>query len=82
MAAQKLNNRQKMINMMYLILTAMLALNVSSEALDAFVTFHDRLSVSATDANRANLETIDYIRGEVQDEIQNEGKKTNEGLLD
>jgi gliding motility-associated protein GldM len=36
MAQQKLSPRQKMIGMMYLILTAMLALNVSKEAVDAF----------------------------------------------
>ncbi|MEM6346223.1 MAG: hypothetical protein AAF927_20200 [Bacteroidota bacterium] len=82
MAGKKQTNRQKMINMMYLILTAMLALNVSSEALDAFLTFHDRLSVSATDANRANLSSIDYIRREIKNEISKEGKEDNKGLLD
>ncbi|MDO9580054.1 MAG: gliding motility protein GldM [Bacteroidales bacterium] len=36
MAREKLSIRQKMIGMMYLILTAMLALNVSKEAVEAF----------------------------------------------
>lgn len=36
MASAKLPPRQKMINMMYLVLTAILALNVSKEVLDAF----------------------------------------------
>ena len=36
MAHERLSPRQKMIGMMYLILTAMLALNVSKEAVDAF----------------------------------------------
>ncbi|MBK8499158.1 MAG: gliding motility protein GldM [Flavobacteriales bacterium] len=36
MASVKLPPRQKMINMMYLVLTAILALNVSKEVLDAF----------------------------------------------
>jgi gliding motility-associated protein GldM len=36
MASTKLPPRQKMINMMYLVLTAMLALNVSKEVLDSF----------------------------------------------
>ena len=36
MAHEKLSPRQKMIGMMYLVLTAMLALNVSKEAVDAF----------------------------------------------
>ena len=35
--------RQKMINMMYLVLTALLALNVSSEILNAFRTVNNSL---------------------------------------
>lgn len=38
MAGGNLSPRQKMINMMYLVLTALLALNVSKEILDSFVT--------------------------------------------
>jgi gliding motility-associated protein GldM len=38
--------RQKMINMMYLVLTALLALNVSSEILNAFVTVNTSISKS------------------------------------
>ena len=35
--------RQKMINIMYLVLTALLALNVSSEILNAFKTIYNTL---------------------------------------
>jgi len=35
--------RQKMINLMYLVLTALLALNVSSEILNAFKTVNNSL---------------------------------------
>lgn len=38
--------RQKMINMMYLVLTAMLALNVSAEILNAFVTVNSSITKS------------------------------------
>ena len=38
MAEKKLSPRQKMINMMYLVLTALLALNVSKEVLNSFFT--------------------------------------------
>ncbi len=38
--------RQKMIGMMYLVLTAMLALNVSKEVLDAFTLVNDGLSTT------------------------------------
>ncbi|TAH03010.1 MAG: gliding motility protein GldM [Sphingobacteriales bacterium] len=38
--------RQKMINMMYLVLTALLALNVSSEILNAFKTVNNSIATS------------------------------------
>lgn len=44
--------RQKMINIMYLVLTALLALNVSSEILNAFKTV--RRSLEATNATVSN----------------------------
>jgi len=49
MAGFKETPRQKMIGMMYLVLTALLALNVSKEILDAFVIVND--SVEKTSAN-------------------------------
>lgn len=46
MASGKLSPRQKMINMMYLVLTALLALNVSKEILDSFVTVNNGLETT------------------------------------
>jgi gliding motility-associated protein GldM len=46
MAQGNLSPRQRMINMMYLVLTAMLALNVSNEVLDAFETIEHRFGQS------------------------------------
>ena len=40
----RLTPRQKMINLMYIVLTAMLALNVSSDVLDGFTQVEDGLS--------------------------------------
>lgn len=40
----RLSPRQRMINLMYIVLTAMLALNVSSDVLDGFVQVHSGLS--------------------------------------
>ena len=40
----RLSPRQKMINLMYIVLTAMLALNVSSDVLDGFTQVHDGLA--------------------------------------
>lgn len=46
MAGGKLTPRQKMINMMYLVLTALLALNVSQEVLNAFKLVNEGLQTS------------------------------------
>lgn len=54
MAGQKLSPRQKMIGMMYLVLTALLALNVSKEIINAFVTINDSLEVTVNNLNGKN----------------------------
>lgn len=62
MAGGKLSPRQKMINLMYLIFIAMLALNMSKEVLSAFGLMNEKLTESneATEARNnsfvANLE--------------------------
>lgn len=43
MAGGKLSPRQKMIGMMYLVLTALLALNISKDILNAFITVNEGL---------------------------------------
>lgn len=47
--------RQKMINLMYIVLTAMLALNVSSEVLNGFTQVDDGLSRSNESITERNL---------------------------
>ncbi|TXI15601.1 MAG: gliding motility protein GldM [Pedobacter sp.] len=51
MAGGKESTRQRMINIMYLVLLAMLALNVSDSILDAFKNLNDSLSTSQTNVN-------------------------------
>ena len=54
--------RQKMINMMYLVLTALLALNVSSEILNAFVTVNGSIIKSngvIADKNKLTYESFE-----------------------
>ncbi len=46
MAGGQQTPRQKLIGMMYLVLTALLALNVSKDILDAFVTINDGLETT------------------------------------
>src|SRR5688500_933349 len=50
--------RQKMINMMYLVLTALLALNVSSEILNAFKTVNNSIVTSNDIINQKNAATF------------------------
>ncbi|MCM1076142.1 MAG: gliding motility protein GldM [Bacteroides sp.] len=50
----RLSPRQKMINLMYIVLTAMLALNVSSDVLDGFVQVEDGLARTNANVGRRN----------------------------
>src|SRR5215470_5166873 len=50
--------RQKMINLMYLVLTALLALNVSAEILNAFVTVNTSLGTANATINTKNQQLL------------------------
>lgn len=56
MAGNNLSPRQKMIGMMYLVLTAMLALNVSKEVLDAFQKINGGIVKTTQNFNSKNDE--------------------------
>jgi len=61
MAQGKLSARQKMINLMYLIFIAMLALNMSKEVLSAFGLMNEKLTESneaATERNQAFMASL------------------------
>jgi gliding motility-associated protein GldM len=62
MAGQKLTPRQRMINMMYLVLTALLALNISKEIINAFVTVNDSLETSNKNITAKNQRTYDDFK--------------------
>src|SRR6478672_4200528 len=57
--------RQKMINLMYLVLTALLALNVSAEILNAFKT----VNRSLTNTNNTINHSTETIIGSLQDKM-------------
>jgi len=62
MAGGKLSPRQKMINLMYLIFIAMLALNMSKEVLSAFGLMNEKLTESneaASDRNTAFMMNLE-----------------------
>ena len=66
MASGKETPRQKMISMMYLVLTALLALNVSKEILKGFVTVDENLTNSKLILDENNLRVKkafeDYVK--------------------
>src|SRR4029077_6909896 len=59
--------RQKMINMMYLVLTALLALNVSSEILNAFKTVNTSIGKSNGALDNKNTGTFAAFTNELAD---------------
>ncbi|WP_080241050.1 type IX secretion system motor protein PorM/GldM [Spirosoma rigui] len=66
MAGTKETPRQKMIGMMYLVLTALLALQVTSAILEKFVLLNNSLEQSTGSANKVNQSTLDNIRATVE----------------
>jgi len=66
MAGGKETPRQKMIGMMYLVLTAMLALQVSSAIIEKFILLNNSLELSSGAANRINQETVLKIKAAVE----------------
>lgn len=59
--------RQKMINMMYLVLTALLALNVSSEILNAFKTVNKSLEITNETVNTSTKQIIESLKKKLED---------------
>nr|MCU0404260.1 gliding motility protein GldM [Chitinophagaceae bacterium] len=59
--------RQKMINMMYLVLTALLALNVSSEILNAFKTVNNSLDKSNLIIDESNNNISEQMKEMLSD---------------
>ncbi|MEM6264398.1 MAG: GldM family protein, partial [Bacteroidota bacterium] len=70
------------INMMYLVLLALLAMNVSAEVLNAFENIREKLEVSANAAEAAGADFIKSMKTEIDEEVKNENKTTNVGLKD
>ncbi len=59
--------RQKMINLMYLVLTALLALNVSSEILNAFKVVDKSLITSNNNLTTANATIYESLKAKMAD---------------
>ena len=59
--------RQKMINIMYLVLTALLALNVSAEILNAFKTVDRSLMTASGIAEQKNVDIFKSFQRKIED---------------
>lgn len=68
MAGAKLSARQKMINLMYLIFIAMLALNMSKEVLTAFGLMNKKLTESNEAATERNSEFMASLEQQAKDQ--------------
>jgi len=68
MAGGKLTARQKMINLMYLVFIAMMALNMSREALTAFAMMNDKFVESNKYAEAQNENLLGQLSIKAEDE--------------
>ena len=66
MAGAKETPRQKMIGMMYLVLTALLALQVSNAVLEKFIFINKSLERMALDYEEKNHQTVSNIEAQVK----------------
>lgn len=81
MSNKKLSPRQKMISMMYLVLTAMLAMNVSKEVLNAFVVVNEGIENSNKLVNNKSQELYKKLFTELQKESTPKNLKIHELVL-
>ncbi len=68
MAGSKLSPRQKMINLMYLIFIAMLALQMSREVLSAFGTINEKIESSNTSKITRNKLSLEQLSVKAQEQ--------------
>lgn len=75
MAAGKLSPRQKMINLMYLVFIAMLALNMSKEVLSAFGILNNKIIESNSLTDTRNQSSFDQLSQKAVDQPGQFGDK-------
>ncbi|MFY0643573.1 MAG: gliding motility protein GldM [Bacteroidia bacterium] len=67
MAGAKLSPRQKMINMMYLVLIALLAMNVSKEILKSFFYMEQSFIAASSNIDEKNKTTMDAFQKKMEE---------------
>src|SRR5690606_36059188 len=81
MAGGKLTPRQKMINLMYLVFIAMLALNMSKEVLTAFGLMNEKFEAANTTMDQSNqglLGTLETKASDTPDQFGEANKKAQQ----
>ena len=69
----RMSPRQRMINLMYIVLTAMLALNVSSDVLNGFSQVHDSISRTNRNIAERNAAQFRYLESMYQESPEKAG---------
>ena len=83
MAGGKETGRQKMIGMMYMVLTALLALNVSSAVLEKFAIINSTLVDLVKDSRESNDKLVEAIQGStVKSDLVDDTKKKAKEVRD
>ena len=80
MAGGKLTPRQKMINLMYLVFIAMLALNMSKEVLTAFGNFNDKFDESNKLTEQSNQSLLGALNTKATDEPAKYGESSRKAV--
>jgi gliding motility-associated protein GldM len=75
MAGQKLSPRQKMINLMYLVFIAMLALTMSKKVLTSFGRVYEDLKTTVQLTKEKNNELLQLLGQKAQEQPQKYGEK-------
>ena len=73
MATGNLSSRQKMINLMYLVFIAMLAMNMSKEVLTAFGFFNEEFEETSTTLMQSNVAAYSSLDTKAQDQPEKFG---------
>ena len=81
MASGKLSPRQKMINLMYLVFIAMLAMNMSKEVLSAFGFMNEKLVENNLTATQKNTQTLSNLATKAQEQPEKYGDLYEETKL-
>ncbi|MDO5608285.1 MAG: gliding motility protein GldM [Capnocytophaga sp.] len=66
--------RQKMINLMYLVFIAMLALNMGKEVLSAFGLMNEKLEDSANRTNQVNIASMEALQRSAEENSEQYGE--------